>query len=34
MNDALFTWNKLFTDIVNEHAPIKKRKAKFTHYPG
>ena len=28
INDALFTWNKLFIDIVDEHAAIKKRRVK------
>ena len=28
INDALFTWNKLFIDIVDEHAPMKKRRVK------
>ena len=33
VNDALFTWNKLFTDIVDEHAPIKKRRVKGVPLP-
>ena len=36
VDDALLTWNKLFTEVSDDHAPVKKRriKLKVTRYPG
>ena len=25
VNDCVYVWNKLFTDVMNEHAPLKTR---------
>ena len=28
VNDAVLTWNGLFTEVVDSHAPLKKRRVK------
>ena len=33
VNDAVLTWNKLFTEVVDSHAPLKKRRVKGTTAP-
>ena len=33
IDDALFTWNRLFSDIADEHAPIKRRRVKGISLP-
>ena len=30
VNDAVLTWNKLFTEVADSHAPLKKRRVKGT----
>lgn len=33
VNDAVEVWNKLFTDVANRHAPIRKLRMKGRHAP-
>ena len=33
VNDAILTWNKLFTEVADSHAPLKKRRVKGTTAP-
>ena len=33
VSDAVLTWNKLFTEVVDSHAPLKKRRVKGTTAP-
>ena len=33
VNDAVEVWNKLFTDVANRHAPIRKLRMKRRHAP-
>ncbi len=33
INDAVFTWNNLFIDIANEHAPLKHCRVKGIKVP-
>ena len=30
---ALFTWNKMFSDVADQHAPVKRRRVKGTPLP-
>ena len=33
IDDAVFTWNKLFLDIADSHAPVKRRKVREVPLP-
>ena len=33
VNDALFTWNKMFSEVADQHAPVKRRRVKGTPLP-
>lgn len=33
MDDALSTWNNLFSEVADDHAPIRKRRIKGTPFP-
>ena len=33
VNEAVLTWNKLFTEVADSHAPLKKRRVKSTTAP-
>ena len=33
INDAVLTWNKLFTEVADSHAPLKRRRVKGTTAP-
>ena len=33
MDDALFTWNKMFSEVADQHAPVKRRRVKRTPLP-
>ncbi|XP_073250681.1 uncharacterized protein [Porites lutea] len=33
VDDALFTWNKMFSEVADQHAPVKRRRVKGTPLP-
>ena len=33
VDDALFTWNKMFSEVAYQHAPVKRRRVKGTPLP-
>ena len=33
IDDALFTWNKMFSEVADQHAPVKRRRVKGTPLP-
>ena len=33
VNDAFFTWNKMFSEVADQHAPVKRRRVKGTTLP-
>jgi len=33
IDDALLTWNKLFSEVADDHAPVKRRRVKGTPLP-
>ena len=33
VDDALFTWNKMFLEVADQHAPVKRRRVKGTPLP-
>ena len=33
VDDALFTWNKMFSEVADQHAPVKSRRVKGTPLP-